>query len=141
MENFIFAHSALDAGNFEVAISDFGLNDRLQNRNRSKAMDELILSLKKTTTKAFGVSQVMTSGIVFNKWIANSFVDEVNSKIISMCKDNPFGYINNVNIYNIHLFDGGLYLLESGMCIFTNNFFCRLNQFLRTYLPHPNVHS
>ena len=82
-------------------------------------MDKLILSLKKTSTKyiSFGVSKVIVSSIVFNKRVANSFVDETNSKIISMCKHNSFEYINNGNISNIHLFDDGSHLLESGMCI------------------------
>ena len=82
-------------------------------------MDKLIPSLKKTSTRyiSFRVSKVIVSGIVFNKRVANSFVDEANSKIISMCKHNSFEYINNGNISNIHLFDDGPHLLESGMCI------------------------
>ena len=36
---------------FNIAILHFGVNDLLQNRNRSKAMDELIFNLKKTATK------------------------------------------------------------------------------------------
>ena len=118
------------------------MNDLLRNKNQSKAVDELIINLKMTATKcmSFGVSQVIVSGIVYNKKVANSFVDEVNSKIISMCEHNTLGYINNGNISNIHLFDDGLHLLESGMCILANNFICRLNYFLRTHLHHPNVH-
>ena len=118
------------------------MNDLLQNRNQSKAVGELIINLEKTATKcmSFRVSKVKVSGIVFNKKVGNSFVDEVNSKIISMCKHNSFGYINNGNISNIHLFDDVLHLLESGMCILANNFICRLNYFLRTHLHHPNVH-
>ena len=89
---------------------------------------------------SFGVSKVIVSGIVFNKKVANSFVDEANSKIISMCEHNSLGYINNWNISNIHLFDDGLHLSESGMCMLANNFICRLNYFLRTHLHYPNVH-
>ena len=132
----------LEDGNFDRAILHFGVNDLLRNKNQSKAVDELIINLKKTATKcmSFGVSQVIVSGIVYNKKVANSFVDEVNSKIISMCEHNTLGYINNGNISNIHLFDDGLHLLESGMCILANNFICRLNYFLWTHLHHPNVH-
>ena len=94
-------------------------------------MGELILNLKKMTTKCMsvGVSKVIVSSIVFNKRVANSFVDEVNSTIISMCKRNSFGFINNRNVSNIHLFDDGLHLSESGMCILASNFICRLNCF------------
>ena len=63
-----------------------------------------------------------------------------HSKIISMCKHNSFGYINNRDISNIHLFDDGFHLLESGMCILTDNFICRLNYFLGNRLHYLNVH-
>ena len=60
---------SLEDGNFDVAILHFGVNDLLQNRNRSKAVDELILTLKKTATKcmSLGIIKVIISGIVFNK--------------------------------------------------------------------------
>ena len=64
---------------------------------------------------SFGVSKVIISGIVFNKRVANSFAEEVNSKIASMCKHNSFGHIGNENIFNFHLFDNDLHLLNSGM--------------------------
>ena len=84
---------------------------------------------------SLGVSKVLISGIVFNNKIENSFVDEVmKSKIISMYNHNSFCCINNENISNIHLFDEGLRLLESGLCILPNNFICRLNYFLRKHL-------
>ena len=37
---------------------------------------------------SFVVEKVIILGIVLNKRVANSSVNEVNSKIISMCKDN-----------------------------------------------------
>ena len=141
---------ALEDGNFDIAILHFGVNDLLRNRNQSEAVDELILNMKKTATKciSFGVRKVIVSCIVFNKRVANSFVDEANSKSISMCKHNSFeyiitGYIGNIsdgNISSIHLFDDGLHLLESGMCILAKDFICKLNCFFRTHLHHPNVH-
>ena len=92
----------------------FGVNNLQRNRNQSEAVNELILNPKKTATKciSFGVRKVIVSGIVFNKRVSNSFVDEANSKIISMCKHNTFKYINNRNISNIHLFDDSLHLLD-----------------------------
>ena len=59
----------LEDGNFDVAILHFGVNDLLQNRKQSKAVDELITNLKKTATKcmSFRVSKVIVSGIVSNK--------------------------------------------------------------------------
>ena len=81
---------------------------------------------------SFGGSQVIVSGIVYNKKVAN------NSLLTH--EHNSLGYINNGNISNIHLFDDGIHLLESGMCILANNYICRLNYFLQTHLHHPNVH-
>ena len=63
---------------------NFRVNDLLLNRTR--AVYDLSLKLKKTATKC------MSFGV-------NLFVDAVNSKIISMCKPNSFGYIHNGNIY------------------------------------------
>ena len=41
----------LEDGNFGTAILHFGVNDLLHNINQSKAVDELIINLKKTATK------------------------------------------------------------------------------------------
>ena len=86
----------------------------------------------------FGVCKVIISGIVFNKRVVNTFVDEVNSEFISMCNHKWFWQIKNENIFNIHLFDNGLHLL-SNMSILANNFICRLNYFLRTHLRDTKV--
>ena len=141
LEDFLhYITPTLEVGNFDIDILHFGVNNLLQNRNQSKAVDEVILNLKKTNTKcmSFVVSKVIVASIVFNKRVANSFVDEANSKIISMRKHGSFEYINSGDISNIHLFDDGLHLLESGMSILANNFICRLNYFLRTHLHHPS---
>ena len=76
----------IEDGDFDKVILHFGVSNLLQNKNQSKAVDELIINLKKTATKcmSFGVWKVIVSGIVFNKKVANSFVDEVNSRIISV---------------------------------------------------------
>ena len=46
-----------------------------------------------------GVRKVILLVIVFNKRVAFPFADEANSKIVSMCKNDSFEYINNWNIY------------------------------------------
>ena len=45
----------LEDGNFDIAILHFGVNDLLQNRNQSKAVDELIINLKTTATKCMSL--------------------------------------------------------------------------------------
>lgn len=108
----------LEDGNFDVAILDFELNYVLQ--SFSKAADDLILKLKKTTKKcmSFGVIKIIALDMVFNTRVDNSFVDKTKSKIISMC--NP--------------------TMESGMRILVHNLICRLDYFSWTHLHHPDVH-
>ena len=66
--------------------------------------------------------------IVFNKRVANSFVNEINSKIISMYNNDTFWYLSNMNISNIHLFLIYLHLLVA------NNFICKYaNFYVRIY--------
>ena len=94
----------LEDGNFDIAILHFGVNDLLRNRNQSEALDELILNLEKTATKciSFGVRKV--SSIFYNKRVPNLFVDEANSKIISMCKHKSFEYIiTGISLVYIYL--------------------------------------
>ena len=87
-----------------------------------------------------GVSKVFVSAIVRNKRIPQSLLEEVNEKISFMCKNNNFSFVNNSNISNIHLFDDGLHLVESGRCILANNVIDNINNFLSTRLHHPNIH-
>ena len=67
-------------------------------------------------------------------------LEEANEKISFMCKNNNFIFVDNINISNIHLFDGGLHLVESGRCILANNVIDRINNFLLTHRHHPNIH-
>ena len=84
-----------------------------------------------------GVSKVFVSVIVQNP---ESLLEEVNEKISFMCKNNNFIFVDNSNISNIHLFDDGLHLVESGRCILANNVIDRINNFLLTHRHHPNIH-
>ena len=56
-----------------------------------------------------------------------------------MCKNNNFIFVDNINISNIHLFDDGLHLVESGRCILAN-VIDRINNFLLEHRHHPNIH-
>ena len=84
-----------------------------------------------------GVSKVFVSVIVQNP---ESLLEEVNEKISFMCKNNNFIFVDNSNISNIHLFDDGLHLVESGRCILANNVIDRINNFLLTHRHHPIIH-
>ena len=45
--------------------------------------------------------------------------------------------MDNSNIFNIHLFDDGLYLVESGRCLLANNVIDRINKFFINTPPLP----
>ena len=57
-----------------------------------------------------------------------------------MCKDNNFIFVDNNNISNVHLFDDGLHLVESGSYILANNVINYKNNFLLTHFHRPNIH-
>ena len=79
------------------------------------------------------------SAIVRNKRIPESHLEEANEKIPFMCKNNSFIFVDNSNISNIHLFDDGLHLVESGRCNLANNVIDRINNFLLEHCHHPNI--
>ena len=59
-----------------------------------------------------------------------------------MCKNNNFIFVDNGNISNIHLFDDGLHLVESGRCILANNVIDRINNFFNFInTPSPPEHT
>ena len=87
-----------------------------------------------------GVSKVFVSAIVRNKRIPELLSEEVNEKISFICKNNNFIFVDNSNIFNIHIFDDSVHLAESGRCILANNVIDRINNFLLTHLHHPNIH-
>ena len=87
-----------------------------------------------------GASRAFVSAIMQNKRIPESLLDEVNEKISFMCKNNNYIFVDNSKTSNVHLFDDGLHLVESGRYILANNVIERINNFLLTQLHHPNIH-
>ena len=87
------------------------------------------------------LTEVFVSAIVRNKRIPESLLEELNEKISFMCKNNNFTFVDNSNIYNIHLFDDGLHLVESGRSILANNVIDRINNFLLAQRHHSNIHT
>ena len=100
---------------------------------------KLKIYIRKAAVKCMsqGVSKVFVSVIVQNP---ESLLEEVNEKISFMRKNNNFIFSDNSNISNIHLFDGGLHLVELGRCILANNVIDRINNFLLTHRHQPNIH-
>ena len=65
-------------------------------------------------------------------------LEELNQKIFFLYWSNNFMFVDNNSISNIHLFDDGLHLAESGRCIL-GNVIDRLT-FLSKHIHHPNIH-
>ena len=127
-----YVNPILESGNYDSAVLYSGLNDLLQ---KALSKSDTVENLKESITKAavkctsHGVSKVFVSAIVRNKKIFESFLEEVNEKNSFMCKNNNFIFVDNSNVSNIHLFDDGLHLLESGRCILAYNVIDRINNF------------
>ena len=133
----------LESGKYDSAVLHFGVNNLLQKTlSNSDTVENLIENIRKADLKCMshGVSRVFVSPIVRNKRIPESLLEEVNQKISFMCKNDTFIFIDNSNISNIHLFDDGLRLVESGRCTLANNVIDPINGFLLAHLHHPNIH-
>ena len=109
-----YVNPTLKSGNYDSAIIHFGINELLQ--SNSDTVENLIENIRKATIQCMShkVSKVFVSAIVQNKRIPKSLLEEVNKNNSFMCKNNNFA--DNSNITNIHLFDDGLHLEESGRC-------------------------
>ena len=115
-----YVNPTLESGSYDSAVLHFGVNDLLHKAlSKSDTVSNLIENIRKAANKCMshGVSKVFVSAIVRNKRIPELLLEEVNEKISFMCKNNNFIFVDNSNISNIHLFDDGLYLVESGKCI------------------------
>ena len=141
-----YVNPTLESGNYDSAVLHFGVNGLLQKTiSKSDSVENLIENIRKTAVKCMlhGVSKVFVSAIARNKRIPESLLEEVNEKISLMCKNISFIFVDNSNvsnISNIHLFDDGLHLVESGRCILANNVIDRINNFLLEHGHHPNIH-
>ena len=137
-----YVNPTQESGSYDSAVLHFAVNDLLHKAlSKSDTVSNLIENIRKAADKCMshGVSKVFVSAIVRNKMIPESLLEEVNEKISFMCKNNNFIFVDNSNISNIHLFDDGLHLVESGRCILANNVIDFINNFLLTHLHHPNI--
>ena len=78
----------------------------------------------------FGVKYIFVSGLVYTKRIITEFLEDVNLKLVNVCKEMQVYFIDNRNIMGFYLFRDGLHLLESGKRLLANNFVSNFNNFL-----------
>ena len=80
--------------------------------------------------RSFGVKRVFLSGITITKRISCQQLEEIHEQLVSLCEKINIIYIDNRNIFGVHLFKDGLHLLESGKQILAKSFIFNLNNFL-----------
>ena len=140
-----YVNPNLESGNYYSAVLHFGVNDLLHKAlSKSDTVGILIENIRKAADKCmlYGVSKVLVLAIVRSKRIPESLLEEVNEKISFMCKNNNFIFVDNSNISNIHLFDDGLHLVESGRYILANDVIDCINIFfINTPSPPEHTHT
>lgn len=122
----------------DTVILHVGINDLLQdmaNNNNNITISNIEnfmknIELMVQKCRSFGVKRVFFSGIVITKRISCPSLEEIHEQLVSLCKKLEIVYIDNRNIFGIHLFKDGLHLLESGKQMLAKNFIFNLNNFL-----------
>ena len=79
---------------------------------------------------AYGLTKVFVSGVTINNRLSVDVVKSVNNKIIEMCNENNFTFIDNSNISKSHIYEDGLHLADNGRSVLVENFTRELNSFL-----------
>ena len=122
----------------DTVILHIGINDLLQDiaNNNNKLTDNSIKNFMKNIEqmvqkcRSFGVKRVFLSGITITTRISCQQLEEIHEQLVSLCEKINIIYIDNRNIFGVHLFKDGLHLLESGKQILAKNFIFNLNNFL-----------
>ena len=132
-----YIEPTLEAGFCDSAILHVGVNELLNNKSPSST-DDLVSNLVEIVNKckSFRVMDPFFSRIAFNKRLPYNIIQNVNEKIVDMCKKNGIVLIDNGNISNMDLYEVGLHLLDRGKCLLTKNFIFVLNNFLNMHTLH-----
>ena len=122
----------------DTVILHIGINDLLQDMayNNNNLTDNSIKNFMKNIEqmvqkcRSFGVKRVFLSGITITTRISCQKLEEIHEQLVSLCEKINIIYIDNRNIFGVHLFKDGLHLLESVKQILAKNFIFNLNNFL-----------
>ena len=69
----------------------------------------------------------MLSGLVYSKRVELFVLENLHLNLVELCSQDGVIYIDNRNIYGMHLYQGNLHLLHSGKRILLSNFISNLN--------------
>ena len=75
----------------------------------------------------YNVRNILLSGLVYTKRVELSVLENLHLKLVELCSQYGVIYIDNRNIYGMHLYQDNLHLLHSGKRILLNNFISNLN--------------
>ena len=93
--------------------------------NINKVLKNFHAMIKKC--RDFDVRNILLSGLVYCKRVKLSILEKLHLKVVELCSQNNVMYIDNRNIYGMHLYQDNLHLLHSGKRILLNNFISNLN--------------
>ena len=113
----------------DTVLIHIGVNDILQSVSN---MDRLLLNVKEMVRKCrfFGVKNMFVSGLVYTRRIRVNILNDLQKKLVDVCREMNVYYIDNTNIKGVSLFKDGLYLLDSGKKILAKNSVNSINNFL-----------
>ena len=113
----------------DTVLIHIGVNDILQSVSN---MDRLLLNVREMVRKCrfFGVKNMFVSGLVYTRRIRVNILNDLQKKLVDICREMNVYYIDNTNIKGVSLFKDGLHLLDSGKKILAKNFVNSINNFL-----------
>ena len=116
--------------NIDTIIVHIHVNDTLQDStpdviNYIKNVERLVQKCR-----AFGVKQVLLSGIVYTKRISLNTLEDIHNPLVNLSRNLDICYFDNRDIRGSHLFKNGSYILESGKKMLVNKFKFYFNNFL-----------
>ena len=81
-----YVEPTLETNDFKVALLHVGINDILRNRS-SPDIKKLILDIKMIIDKckSFGVQKFIISGLIFNRKVEGSILEQVNYELLQLC--------------------------------------------------------
>ena len=112
----------------KTVIIHVGINDLLNDYgdlNVNKVLKNFQAMIKKC--RDFDVRNILLSGLVYFKRVKLSILEKLHLKVVELCSQNNVMYIDNRNIYGMHLYQDNLHLLHFGKRILLTNFISNLN--------------
>ena len=79
-------------------------------------MDRLLLNVREMVRKCrfFGVKNMFVSGLEYTRRIRVNILNDIQKKLVDICREMNVYYIDNTNIKGVSLFKDSLHLLDSG---------------------------